>query len=62
MPSVNSPQTATTMAAYGAGAAEAWRQQQELLAELFPHERAAELPKVLPPRRRGERKQDFLFA
>jgi hypothetical protein len=61
MPSVHSPQTATTMA-YGASAAEAWREQQQLLAELFPQERHAEPPKALPPRRRGERKQDFYFA
>ena len=61
MPSVHSPQAAT-MVAYGAGAAEAWREQQQLFAELFPPERRTEPPKALPPRRRSEREHDFYFA
>ena len=53
MPSVDSSglSPATAMSA---GAAEAWREQQRLLAELFPPERRAELPKALPPRRRSQ--------
>lgn len=61
MPSVETSglKPATTMSA---GAAEAWREQQRLLAELFPPERRAESPKALPPRRRSELELDYRFA
>jgi hypothetical protein len=61
MPGVNSPQSPATFS-YSAGAVEAWREQQQLLAELFPQEHRAEPPKALPPRRRTERGHEFYFA
>ena len=57
MPSVGSSSVAPATVT-SAGAAEAWREQQRLLAELFPSERHAEPPKALPPRRRSERERD----
>ena len=61
MPSIGSSNVAPATVT-SAGAVEAWREQQRLLAELFPQERHAEPPKVLPPRRRSERELDFRIA
>ena len=61
MPSVGSSKIAPA-AVMSAGAVEAWREQQRLLAELFPQERRVEPPKVLPTRRRSEREHNLSFA
>ncbi len=61
MPKVESPGMASA-AIMNANPVEAWREQQRLLAELFPPERRAEPSKVLPPRRRSEREPELYFA
>lgn len=61
MPSVGSS-TVAPAAVTSAGAVEGWREQQRLLAELFPTKRRAEPPKALPPRRRSERELNFYCA
>lgn len=61
MPSVGSSHIAPGTV-LSAGAVEAWREQQRLLAELFPHERRAQPPKAMPPRRRTEHESGSCFA
>ena len=61
MPSGGSSKIAPA-AVVSAGAVEAWREQQRLLAELFPQERRVEPPKAVPLRRRTERESSHYFA
>ena len=61
MPSMGSSSVAPATVT-SAGAVEAWREQQRLLAELFPPERRAEPPKAGPPRRRTEHESDLYFV
>jgi hypothetical protein len=61
MPSADLPSTNRSVVASSVSV-DAWREQQRLLAELFPREPHAEPPKVLPPRRRSDREREHYVA